>query len=231
MGWASHVPVAELPWLPGDALSRVSTRFSPPPPLLWWGGAVGTEAVPGRFLATANGDEERGSQGTVTKEPLPWNLHLTPACWIVGCQGQGSEDTRHMGSDFYPTPIAYSPPNPGPLPSSCQSESAQPEPCPVLPPLCPSSFSVVSSPPQIGAWALTVLSYPSLSPGLCTHMRMAQMTSSLQRQEVRIPAIPSPSSPAPSSCFLPHPPGSRPPSLACIQQTHTYLAGVLPGHP
>lgn len=26
------------------------------------------------------GDEEHGSQGTVTKEPSPWNLQGTPAC-------------------------------------------------------------------------------------------------------------------------------------------------------
>lgn len=66
---------------------------------------MGTEAVPGRFLATANGDEERGSQGTVTKEPLPWNLHLTPACWIVGCQGQGSEDTDTWAVISTPHPL------------------------------------------------------------------------------------------------------------------------------
>lgn len=34
LGWAGHVPVARLPWLPGDALIRVSTRFSLLFPLL-----------------------------------------------------------------------------------------------------------------------------------------------------------------------------------------------------
>lgn len=57
------------------------------------------------------------------------------------------------------------------------------------------------------------------------------MTSSLQRQEVRIPAIPLPSFPPPPPpppvVFFPTllAPGHLP---ACIQQTHTDLAGVFP---
>lgn len=56
------------------------------------------------------------------------------------------------------------------------------------------SSSLMPSPPKIGCLGPdSSMSHPSLSPGLCTHMRMAQMTSSLQHQEVRIPAIPLPS--------------------------------------
>jgi hypothetical protein len=52
------------------------------------------------------------------------------------------------------------------------------------------------------------------------------MTSSLQHQEVRIPAIPSPP-PHPLVVFFPTrlAPSRFP---ACIQQTHTCLAVVLP---
>lgn len=58
------------------------------------------------------------------------------------------------------------------------------------------------------------------------------MTSSLQHQEVRIPAIPLSSSRPllQLGCFLPHPSGSRPllGLLACVQQTIICLASVLP---
>lgn len=193
------------------------------------------------------GAEDRGSQGTVTKEPSPWSLHLTPAHWVLGCQGLSSENGTHglpqsqrPGSNF--CPLAYSPPDsslplPSPrLPPTGLQPELVPSPAvmmtwqywtrtltPVLPALGPSS-SPGPSPPRIGGLGpVSTLSHPSLSPGLCTHMRMAQMTSSLQHQEVRIPAIPLPFSPPP-------PPVVFFPTLlalghlpACSQPTHTCL--------
>lgn len=92
-----------------------------------------------------------------------------------------------------------------------------------LPPLC-SSSSPEPSPPKIGSLGPdSTLSHPSLSPGLCTHMRMAQMTSSLQHQEVRIPAIPLPSSPPPPLVVFFPTRLAASHLLACSQSTHTCL--------
>lgn len=37
-------------------------------------------------------DENHGRQGTVTKEPLPWSLHRTPAPLSCGLPGLGPDD-------------------------------------------------------------------------------------------------------------------------------------------
>lgn len=55
VGWASHVPIARLPWLPRDAHRREHQVLSPPPPLPWEEGPWVLKNTPGRFLATANG--------------------------------------------------------------------------------------------------------------------------------------------------------------------------------
>lgn len=109
---------------------------------------------------------------------------------LLGCRlpGPGLEDEAH-GQQFLPhltqapsTSVLH--PQNGAKPY-CQAVVLGQNPLPILPSLCPSSSSLELSPPKIGSSE----SHPSLSPGLCTHTRMAQMTSSLQRQEVRIQAF------------------------------------------
>lgn len=133
------------------------------------------------------------------ESPSPGALHH----WVVGCQaraGRAESSTRQQfllliscflsdpslrsfqnASCWAPTKNVYDPvvmasnrscPPPHLLPCPLVAFSS------VLDPLTASSLGPAGS-----------VSHPSLSPGRYTRMRMAQMTSSLQRQEVRIPAI------------------------------------------
>lgn len=157
-GWASLVPVAGLPWLPGDALSQ-SALGSPPHPLLSGEGQwVPKQSQVGSWQQPME-DEKHGSQGTVTKEPSPWNLHLTPACWVVGCQGQGSELRGHdtwagisISFLLFISHLTQAPlyQVPGPLPHQLSGRVLGQNSSPVRPPLCPPTSSLELSPPKIG---------------------------------------------------------------------------------
>lgn len=142
-----------------------------------------------------------------------------------------------MGSDFYLLFISHLTQAPfyqvpGPLPDQLSGRVLGQNAPLVLLPLCSPTSSLELSPPKIGGLGPdSSKNHPSHSPGLCIHMRMVQMTSSLQRQEVRIPAILSPSSSTVSSApssggFLPHPTGSRPPPSLYSADPH--LSGGCP---